>query len=153
MAATTQSVASSSQITYVGSGSAIAAAGIMVSSDISTALVASTNLAKYPLADLALAFAPTASIAAASSVIHVYRRDAGEPLPLTNTSSTYKQHYVGSFTVKNNTVSTAETVTYVLSDVPLNGLVDCEFYIENGTAINIPAGWTLKVTPKTFAAA
>jgi hypothetical protein len=149
MAATNASIVYSTQITHIGSGASIAAAGINVSSDISTALVGSGNLARYPAADVALFIAPTASVVSTSTAIYLYRRDLNvdstndEDLP----GASNKQKLVGVFQVAAAT--TASTSHYIqAADVPLSG-GDCEFYIENGLGVNIPAGWTLKVTPKT----
>ena len=56
---------------------------------------------------------------------------------------------VGLFIASATT--TASVSQYLqATDVPLPG-GDCEFYIENGLGVNIPVGWTLKVTPKSDA--
>jgi hypothetical protein len=147
--ATNVSTVYSTQITHIGSGTSLAAAAINPSSDVSVALVGSGNLARYPRADIALFIAPTASIASTSTEITLLRRDlnidgtADEDVPATSNV----QKYVGSFIVSATT--TASTSHYMqLADVPLPG-GDCEFYIQNNLGVNIPVGWTLKVTPKT----
>jgi hypothetical protein len=150
MADPTTKVTASTQIAHVGSGASIAAAGMNVSGDISTALSFTGNLARYPRADVVLMIAPTASIASTSTNIYLYRREINidgtndEPVP--NTSN--KQHYVGTFQAAAST--TVSTTQYLqCTDVPLGGASDCEFYIENALGVNIPIGWTLKVTPKS----
>ena len=151
MAATTASIVYSTQVTHIGSGASIAPAGLSGSADISTALAGNGNLARYPYADVVLMIAPTASVAAASTVISLYRRDinidstSDEDVP----GASNTQHYVGTFQVPAATA--ASTTHYVqITDVPLAG-GDAEFYIQNNLAVNIPAGWTLKITPKTIA--
>jgi hypothetical protein len=149
MTATNRSIVFSSEITHVGSGASIAAAGISGTADISTALAGSGNLARYDACDVALMVTATASIAATATNIELYRRDlnidstnhAGVP----NVSNLQK--LVGVFQLPaTNTVSTTNYA--VCNNVRLTG-GDCQFYIKNATAVNILAGWTLKVTPKT----
>lgn len=152
MAATTMSIVVTTQVVHVGSGASMAAGAVSGSADVSTAL-ASTNLFRYPLCDVSLFIAPTASVAASAVIIPLYRRDLNhdgtndEDVP----GASNKNKRVGVFTI--NASTTVSTSHYQkISDVPLDG-GDCEFYIENGLAVNIPAGWTLKVTPKTYAQA
>jgi hypothetical protein len=149
MTATNRSIAFSSEITHVGSGASIAAAGISGGGDISTALVGSGNLARYDACDVALMLTATASIAAASTNIELYRRDLN--FDGTNDAvvpgASNLQKLVGVFQLPAAT--TASTTHYVqCNNVRLSG-GDCEFYIKNATAVNVLAGWTLKVTPKT----
>jgi hypothetical protein len=153
MAATTASVTYSTQVTHIGSGASIAAAGFSISNDVSVALVGTGNLARYPRADVSLFVAPTASIALASTNILLLRRDLNhdgtndETIPGTSN----EQKFMGAFQCSATT--TASTSHYLqLTDVPLPG-GDCEFYIKNTLGVNIPAGWTLKITPKSDAAA
>jgi hypothetical protein len=154
MAATTASVVYSTQVTHIGSGASIAASGFSGSADVSVALVGTGNLARYPRADVSLFVAPTASIALASNAVVLLRRDLNhdgtndEGVP---NASNESQHYMGAFICGATT--TASTSHYIqLTDVPLPG-GDCEFYIKNTLGVNIPAGWTLKITPKSDAAA
>ena len=153
MAATTTSIVYSTQVTHIGSGASIAAAGYSGSADVSVALVGTGNLARYPLADVSLFVAPTASIALASNQILLFRRDLNhdgtndDPIP----GASNEQKFMGAFQCSATT--TASTSHYLqLTDVTLPG-GDCEFYLKNTLGVNIPAGWTLKVTPKTMAAA
>lgn len=142
-------VTTTTQVTHIGSGASMAAAALSGSADISTALAGTGNLNRYPRADVTLMITATASIAATSTSVHLYRRDinvdgtSDEKSPDTSN----KQHYMGSFQIPAAT--TVSTTHYVqLTDIPLPGAGDCEFYVENALAVNIPAGWTLKVTPK-----
>lgn len=151
MADATTKVTTSTQITHVSSGASIAAAGFSGSADVSAALLSFTgNLNRYPRCDVTLTVAPTASIAAASTNIYLYRRDmnidgtADEPIP----GASNKQHYVGSFQLSAATTAST-TQTMQITDVPLPGAGDCEFYIESGLGVNTPAGWVMKVTPKS----
>lgn len=149
MADSTTKVTTSTQVTHIGSGTSLAAGAINPASDISVALAATGNLNRYPRADVVLMIAPTASIASTSTNIYLYRRDINtdgtndDPLPATSN----KQKFAGAFQASAST--TASTTQYLsIVDVPLSGSGDCEFYIENGLGVNIPVGWTLKVTPK-----
>lgn len=149
MADATIKVTTSTQITHIGNGASIAAAGLSGSADVSTALAGTGNLARYPRADVVLMIAPTASIASTSTNILLYRRDlnidgtADETVP----GASNKRKLVGYFQAQAAT--TVSTTHYMqCDDVPLS-IGDCEFYIENTLGVNIPAGWTLKITPKS----
>ena len=152
MASTIRSIAFEAGITHIGSGASIAAAGSLSgSADISTALVGSGNLVRYPLCDVALMCAATASIAAASTSVELYRRDLNvdgtNDTKIPDASNLVR--LVGVFQIPAAT--TVSTTHYALAaDVKLTG-GDCEFYLRNQLAVNIVAGWTLKVTPKTDA--
>jgi hypothetical protein len=132
MAATNQSYAYSTQITHIGSGASMAANVMSGTADISTAL-SSTNLARYPVADVALMVSNTGSVSSASNFIILYRRDinidgtSDEPVPATATSAAWSNHLVGIFQVPPWTV--ASTTYLQCTDVPLSD--QCEFYIEN----------------------
>jgi hypothetical protein len=150
MADATTKVTTSTQVTHIGSGASMAAAVLSGSADVSTALSFTGNLNRYPRCDVVLKVSPTASIASTSTNIYLYRRDMNidsttdEPVP----GVSNKQHFMGSFQL--SAATTASTTHNVqLTDIPLPGSGDCEFYIENGLGVNIPVGWTLKVTPKS----
>jgi hypothetical protein len=150
MADASVKVALGAQITHIGSGASIAAAGFNSSADISTALTGTTNLSSYPRCDVTLKIAPTASIATTSIYLYLYRRDlnvdgtSDEDIPGTSN----RQKFMGAF--QASAATTASTTHYMtITDVALPGAGDCEFYVENVLGVNVPAGWTLKVTPKT----
>ena len=89
MAATTAStVYASAALTHIGSGASLATLTISGSADVSTAL-SSTNLLRYPEADVQLFFNHTATMNPASTSIALYRRDINvdgtgdEPIPNT----------------------------------------------------------------------
>lgn len=150
MADASVKVTTSTQITHIGSGASIAAAGFSGSADISTALVGTGNLARYPRADVVLMIAPTASIALASANLFLYRRDLNvdgtNDTPIPGVSN--KTKFVAPF--QASAATTVSTTQYLEAlDVDLGPPGDCEFYIENAMAVNVPAGWTLKITPKT----
>ncbi len=149
MADATTKVTTSTQVTHIGNGTSLAPAAMSPASDVSVALDGTNNLARYPRCDVVLMIAPTASIASTSTAIGLYRRDlnidgtSDEPVPATSN----KQKFMGAFQASAST--TASTTQYLqLTDVPLPGAGDCEFYIGNDLGVNIPAGWTLKVKPK-----
>lgn len=150
MADATTKVTTSTQITHVGNGASMAAAAISGTADISTALSFTGNLARYPRCDAVMMIAPTASIASTSTNLYLYRRDintdgtADDDVP----GASNKSKYMGLFqAAAATTVSTTHYMTLV--DVPLPGGNDCEFYVENGLGVNVPVGWTLKITPKS----
>lgn len=150
MADASTKVSTTTQLTHIGSGASLAPAALSGSADVSVALVGTGNLSRYPRADITLMIAPTASIASTSTFVYLYRRDINvdgtndEKVP----DASNKQHYMGTFQVPAAT--TVNTTHYIqITDVPLPGAGDCEFYIENALGANVPAGWTLKVTPKT----
>ena len=150
MADASVKVTTSTQITHIGSGASMAAGALSASADISTALAGTGNLARYPRADVTLMIAPTASIAAASTNLYLYRRDLNidgtNDAPIPGVSNKFR--YVGLF--QASAATTVSTTQYLeAKDVSLGAPGDCEFYIENGLGVNVPAGWTLKVTPKT----
>lgn len=154
MADASVKVTTSTQITHIGSGASMAANVFSGSADISTALSGTGNLARYPRADVVLMIAPTASIALASSALYLYRRDMNtdgtndSPIP----GASNKTKLVGTF--QASAATTASTTQYLnITDVDLGPPGDCEFYVENKLNINVPAGWTLKVTPKTVVGA
>lgn len=150
MADASVKVTTSTQITHIGSGASLAANAFSGSADVSTALAGTGNLARYPRADVVLMIAPTASIALASANLYLYRRDLNtdgtndSPIP----GASNKTKFVGAFTA--SAATTVSTTQYLsITDVDLGPPGDCEFYLENGLAVNVPVGWTLKITPKT----
>lgn len=150
MADASTKVTTSTQIVHIGSGTSLAAAAFNPSSDVSTALSFTGNLTRYPRCDAVLRIAPTASIASTSTNIYLYRRDLNidSTNDETEPGASNQQKFMGAFQAAAAT--TVSTTHYMqLTDVPLPGAGDCEFYISNGLAVNIPIGWTLKITPKT----
>ena len=143
-------VTTSTVITHIGSGASIASGGAFSgSADVSTALSYTGNLARYPRCDVVLMIAPTASIASASTNLFLYRRDIDvdgtndEGIP----GASNAQKFMGAF--QASAATTVSTTHYMeINDVPLPA-GDCQFYIQNSLGVNVPAGWTLKVTPKT----
>jgi len=143
-------VVSTTQIAHVSSGASIAAAAFSVTID--TALT-STNCKNWPKCDLTLMYAPGATTAATLLSIPCFRRDINidssldEAVPSTITQA----HFVGNFILSASTSTGSHYMN--ITDVPLPGNTDCEFYISNALSNTIPAGWTLKVTPKTYVGA
>lgn len=150
MADASVKVTTSTQVVHIGSGTSLAPGAVNPASDVSVALVGTGNLGRYPRCDVVMMIAPTASIASTSTNLYLYRRDKN--IDGANDSDTpatsNKQRFVGAFQASATT--TASTTHYMqICDVPLAGAQGCEFYVENGLGVNIPVGWTLKVTPKT----
>jgi hypothetical protein len=143
-------VTTSTQITHIGSGASIAAGAFSGSADISTALAGTGNLGRYPRCDVTIMITPTASIASTSTNLYLYRRDLNvdgtndNPIP----GASNRTRFVGAFIASAaTTVSTTQYLT--ITDVDLGAPNDVEFYVENALGVNVPIGWTLKVTPKT----
>lgn len=62
-----------------------------------------------------------------------------------NGAATFKGRYIGAFTLNN--VTTTQYVELIAFDVP----ADAEYYIwNNATGQTLSAGWTLKITPRTY---
>jgi hypothetical protein len=139
-----------SEVTLEASGASVANAGCVAAHDT---MLSSTNHSNYPLADFALktvGFSTTLATAG-SLTVNLYRQPenfdttAGdEPAP----SASLRAHYLGSFTLP---LAGASNSTYYaqLESAPLTH-GDQDFWLENLTGVTINAGWTLKVTPKTF---
>lgn len=144
------SIVYGADITHIGSGASILPQNFSLSTDISTALSGTGNLARYPLADVILQIVPTASINSLSAQIYLYRRDldisgtADESIP----NSMNPNRFVGRF-IAPGTTATTGTYTMQITNVELPG-GDCEFYTSNQLGVNMPAGWTLTVRPKTL---
>lgn len=150
MADASDKIVKGSQVTHIGSGTSLAAGAVMPSSDVSVALSGTGNLSSYPRCDVAIMIAPTASIASTSTNLYLYRRDLNfdgtndAPIP----GASNRNKFVG--VVQASAATTVSTTQYLqITDVELPGAGDCEFYMENGLGVNIPAGWTMKITPKT----
>lgn len=133
----------SSQVTLEASGGSCASDAYVAADD---ADLTSANTGNFPLADFALSCAFGAGIAAGKS-INLYRRDLNidstndEPAP----SASWPNSLVGIFQLASG--HGTDTSYYSCPDVPLTQ--NCEFHIQNKTAQNLSAGWTLKATPKT----
>jgi len=151
MADPTTKVTKSTQIVHASGGATVIAGGMSGSADVSAApLVGTGNLNSYPRCDVVLSIVTTAAITTISNQVLLYRRDKNIDTGINeippNTSN--KQHFVGSFTIPASTTAGA-THNVQLTDIPLPGAGDCEFYIENVTPSAFSTGWTLKVTPKS----
>lgn len=150
MADASTKVTTSTQITHIGSGASIAAGAFSGSADVSTSLARAGNLGAYPRCEIQIKVQGTASINSTSQNLHLYRRDinidgtSDETVP----GSSNKQHHVATMQVP---AGTAASWTHFINvdNVPLPAAADCEFYLESALGVNITAGWSLKVTPKT----
>lgn len=135
------------------SDTATVAAGAFNNSSTIVSSLTATNHNDWPLADVVLSFSGTNSVSSASNFIVLYRRDLNvngtpdAPLPQTTTPA-YSMLPVGQFVSPLYTASFSDAHHLVAVDVPLSK--ECEFYIENKLNIPLGAGWTLKVTPKTY---
>lgn len=157
MAATTVSNVFSTSILHVSSGASVASgSALSASTDVATALAGSGNLGRFPLVDLLLSITPTASMSSASNAVICYKRNrnaldvvsADEKSP----GASYKPRGVGVFLFQGTTAAAPGAQVAVIENVDVSA-GDCDFFIENQTNYNIPAGWTLTVRPKSYAAA
>lgn len=142
---------SSTQVTHIGSGDATAAGSFNNSSCVSVALD-STNLFRFPSAEVVLDFSSlSAFLSSTANTIFLFRRDLNTDGTKDDNIPTATDPYaklVGSAqypTTISGTSVQATCVTFV--DVPLSE--QCEFYIQNSTNRAWTAGWTLKVKPVT----
>jgi len=146
MADASTRVVATTQIAHVSNGASIAAAAF--SATIDTALT-STNCKNWPRCDVVLEYFPGSTTAATLLTIPLFRRDinidstADEAVP----TSIAQAHYCGSFQLSASTSTGSHYMN--ITDIPLPGNTDCEFYISNALTNTIPAGWKLLVTPKT----
>lgn len=61
-------------------------------------------------------------------------------------TATYTQKYIGSFFLQASSTNTDQYVALIAYDVP----AEAEYYIINNAGQTLSAGWTLKVTPRTY---
>lgn len=148
--ATTKTSASSAQITHVSSGASMSSGAFSASSDVATALARTGNLGQFPRCEVAVKVQGTASINSLSQNLYLYRRDlnidgtSDEGVP----NASNKRQYMATLQVPGGTAA-SWTHFVNATNIPLPAAADCEFYLESGLAVNITAGWTLKVTPIT----
>lgn len=130
--------------TLEGNGAAIANNALAAADDANYDLAADAG--SYPDAEFVLtgtfSVAPTEG-----ATLALYAR----PLDIDGTAdaevpeTTRPTVYVGSFTVNN--VTTAQSMLLVAQDLPRLAA----YYVHNnGTGQSLSAGWTLKVTPRTY---
>lgn len=137
-----------SQVTLEGSG-ASAGSGTFLAAD--DAALSDANHYNYPLGDFVLKCSFAAAVAAGSAV-YLYRQDLNidstndAPAP---TATNYEQTLVGVFNLPQAGSESTNTLYYPCVDVPLTK--ECQFSIKNAANQTLSAGWTLKVTPKTYA--
>lgn len=135
------------QKTLEANGAAIASTAIVQADDASYSLVADGGY--YPDAEFVLAaafsVAPTEG-----GVIALYAR----PINVDGTAdtevpeATRQNVYVGSFVANN--VTATQYMTCIGYDLPK----EAEYYLHNvGGGQTMSAGWTLKVTPRTYGTA
>ena len=56
------------------------------------------------------------------------------------------QKYIGSFVLQASATNTDQYLALIAYDVP----AEAEYYIINNAGQTLSAGWTLKVTPRTY---
>jgi hypothetical protein len=137
-----------SSIVLEASGASVANAGF--DSGDGSSITAGAH-GDWPLCDLELYIVGFGADLAGWQVINVYRRamdmvggadDAVAP------SATYKNLYVGSFSLMQSAKSTTSTGFHHLPNVPLSNA--CIFYIENTTGQQLTTGWGLWCRPKSY---
>lgn len=144
----------SSQVTAISTTANCASNGFNGSAEVTS--LSSTQTGKYPLADAAIFASFSTSVSSNSNLLVVYRRDLNidgandSPQPQ-SAAPAYSNIQVGVVTVPPSTAATSYYLT--LPNIQLPAGSDCEFYVENKTNSTIPSGFTLKITPKTYAPA
>jgi hypothetical protein len=135
-----------SEKTLEASGASCANAAIVQANDASYGVVA--DGASFPDARFVWKgqFSTVTSIE--NKTIDLYAR----PLNIDSTSdspaptATYTQKYIGSFVLQASSSSTDQYLSLVAYDVP----AEADYYIINSSGQTLSAGWTLKVTPRTY---
>lgn len=87
-----------------------------------------------------------------NKVIGLYARPknidgAGNHAPAPTT--TYMEKYIGSFTLQAGASSVNQYLTLAAEDLPK----EADYYLINLAGQTVTAGWTLKVTPRTYKSA
>ena len=108
--------------------------------------------ANYPDAQFVLSFAFATAPTENTSLVLLARplnidgtADSEAP---ENGAATFKGRFVGAFTVNN--VTTTQYAALTAYDLPR----EAEYYLwNNGTGQSLSSGWTLKVTPRSYAPA
>lgn len=133
--------------TLEASGASIANNALAQADDATYGIA--TDGGNYPDAEFVVAFT-IATAPAEGTVLALYAR----PLDIDGTNdaevpeTTRPTRYIGSFIVNN--VTTAQYATVFARDVPKLA----SYYLHNnGTGQTVSAGWTLKVTPRSYSAA
>lgn len=109
----------------------------------------STNGGGYPDALFVLSCtfgtAPTENTAVVLLARPINIDSTNDSEPPENGAATFKGRYIGAFTLNN--VTTAQYISLVAYDLP----AEAEYYIwNNATGQTLSAGWTLKITPRTY---
>ena len=140
------------EVVLESSGASVANAAFAAATD---SVWGSAQHSFYPFADFSFMTSGLGTTVASTGSLGLalWRRDinvnddssADEGAP----TALNKAHFCGWATLPNSASSAA--IHYMaINDVPLTGR-DAEFYLENQSSVTIPAGWTLKVRPKTNA--
>ena len=132
--------------TLEASGASCANGNIVQANDASYSTV--TDGANFPDAVfvLKLQFATVTSIE--NKVIALYAR----PLNIDGTNdapaptATYLEKFVGSFILQASSAGIDQYLMLTAYDLPK----EAEYYLLNSTGQTVSAGWTLKVTPRTY---
>lgn len=135
-----------SEKTLEASGGSCSTGAIVPANDASYGVVA--DGASFPDARFVWRgqFATVTSIE--NKTIDLYAR----PLNIDSTNdsnaptATYTQKYIGSFVLQASATNTDQYVSLVAYDVP----AEADYYIINSAGQTLSAGWTLKVTPRTY---
>lgn len=126
-------------------GGASAANNTMVQADDANYVIASDG-ANAPDAEFALAVAFSVAPTQNTTIdLYVSEQNIDGTNDAQAPTTTYRQKYVGSFTV--NSVTSTQYLRLLAYDVPPDGA----YYLHNnGTGQTMSSGWTLKVTPRTI---
>lgn len=142
-----------SPATAISGTANLVANGFVASGEVSS--LSSASHARYPLANAVFNGSFSTSLSSASNTIALYRRDlnidgtSDAPQPQ-SAAPAYAVQFVGVFVFPPFTAGSQQAVIQ-LTNIPLTE--DCEFYIENRTNATLLSGYTIKITPKTYAPA
>lgn len=137
------------QKTLEASGASFANGAVVQANDASYGVVA--DGASYPDAEFVLKIQFSTVTSIENKVIGLYAR----PLDIDGTSdapaptATYAEKYIGSFTLQASAASTDQYLFIFAEGLPPKA----DYYLLNFSGQTASAGWSLKVTPRTYKAA
>jgi hypothetical protein len=137
------------QKTLEASGGGFTSGAIVQANDASYDTVA--DGANFPDGEFVLKLQFTNVSSIEDKVIGLYAR----PLDIDGTNdapaptTTYGEKFIGSFILQASTANTDQYLTVTALSLPKKA----DYYVFNSSGQTVSAGWTLKVTPRTYKAA
>jgi len=132
--------------TLEASGASVTSAAIVQANDATYGVVA--DGASFPDAEFVLRCQWATITSIENKTLDLYGRE----LNIDGTSdaiaptATYTHRYIGSFRISAVAANTDQYMKLIGYDVPK----EAEYYLVNSSGQTVSAGWTLKVTPRTY---